>query len=263
MAPEVWDIDQVNERLAEVSPFVLPEGLFLYYAAVDDLREQTVNPRSMTQGMMNQLSENVQAVGGLESTPLCVRVDKHLEIISGHHRLRAARTAGVKHILVLLYEELSPSRIKSKQLAHNTIAGQDDPQLVKRLWDEITDIQARFEAFVDPRIFEDIPDPVRFTQIDLDLVGASKMVLIAFLPIQEMDFAGAIESILPKGEIDKAYLADAAIYEAWKETLQRVRDEVDIVSMPTAIAEMARLAIEALDARAAAADEAAADGTTE
>ena len=248
MVGQVRDIDQINERLAEISPLILPEGLRLYYAALDELREQDVNPRCVPQPMMNQLIENVGAAGALESTPLCVRVRDRIEIVSGHHRIRAARAAGIKHTLIFLYEELSPSRIRSKQLAHNTIQGQDDPQLVKRLWDEITDIQARFEAYVDPHQFDDMPKPFSFQQVDVDLVKASKTVVLAFLPIQKTDFDAAAEIIMPKGDVDQMYLADAEIYDAWRDAFKRVRTEMDIVSIPTAIAEMARLATTALDA---------------
>lgn len=256
MAQEIRDVDQINERLAEISLLIFPDGLRLYYADVDELREQNVNPRSMPQKMFEQLTENIQGAETLESAPLCVRVGDGIDIISGHHRVRAARAAGVKHILVFLYEELSCSRIKSKQLAHNTISGQDDAELVARVWQEITDIQARFEAFVDPRLFKDVPEPVKFTQVDVDLVGTSRTVVIAFLPIQMTDFDAAVEAIVPKAEADAAYIADREIYEGWRQALHRVRNDMDVVAIPTAIAEMARLALEALDARAAADGEA-------
>lgn len=255
MATEILNTQEINERLQALSPVILPPNLALYYAELDELREQTVNPRSMPQKMLNQLIENVSSSGGLESAPLCVRVGDHIEIISGHHRVRAAREAGVKRLLVYLYTELTVSQIKAKQLAHNTIAGRDDPEMVKRIWDEITDISARFEAFVDPRIFDDVPDRVKFTQIDVDLAEASRQVLILFLPVQQMDFDAAMSQIVPTVDLDTVYLAGRDIYDEWRKALQRVREEVDIVSVPTAIAEMARLAMEVLDAKAEAAEQ--------
>ena len=56
-----------------------------------------------------------------------------------------------------------------------------------------------------------------------------------------------MDVILPKGEIDQVYLADAETYEGWRQALLRVRSEMEIVSIPTAVAEMARLALAALD----------------
>lgn len=248
MAEQIRDVAAINARLAEISPLVLPSGLRLYYAQLDELVEQDVNPRSMPQQMFDQLVENVQGVGGLESLPLCVRIAERRLIISGHHRVRAARAAGVAHLLVLLYEELSPSRVKSKQLAHNTINGQDDPELVKRVWDEIAEVQARFEAFVDPRLLEAIPAPVKFKPVDVDLAASCKTVLIAFLPVQQADFEAAVEAILPQGQIDAAYLADRESYDGWRAALQQVRQSLDVVAVPTAVAQMARLALQALAA---------------
>lgn len=247
MVEKIRSPEEINERLVEISPLILPEGLALYYAALDELNEQDVNARSMPQQMFNQLVENVQAVKGLESVPLCVRVKDRIEIISGHHRVRAVREAGVSHILVMLYGGLSTSRIKSKQLAHNTIAGQDDPELIARIWEEITEVQARFEAYVDPRLLTETAKPASFKQVDVDFGALSKMILIAFLPIQHMDFEAAVEAIMPKSEVDQIYLADRKIYDAWREAFQQVRDDMDIVALPTALAAMARLAVKALE----------------
>jgi|WetSurMetagenome_2_1015567.scaffolds.fasta_scaffold106429_2 hypothetical protein len=246
MASEVRSKDEVNKTLAELSQQLFPPGLELRYVEVDELREQDVNPRSMPQAMMEQLTRNVQEAGTLESVPLCVQAGGAIQIISGHHRIRAARAAGVKLILVLLYLELAPSRVRAKQLAHNTIAGQDDPELVKRVWSQITDIQARFEAFVDPRIFDDIPKPVRFKPVDVDLQRYAKQVLVLFLSTQASDFQVAVDAIMNKLEVDQIYLASAESYEGWKDALQKVRKDLDIVAVPTAIAEMARLALKAL-----------------
>lgn len=249
MAEKVRSVDEINETLAGVSQQVLPEGLRLYYALVADLREQDVNPQSMPQPMLDQLIENVRSAGALESLPLCVLQDGVICIISGHHRLRAARAAEVSHALILLYEGLSPSRVRSKQLAHNTITGQSDPELVKRVWQQISDITARFEAFVDPRTFDDIPQPVRFKPVDVDIGKIAKTVLVVFLASQKTDFDAVVETIMPKAELDTVYLAERETYETWKEAFQKVRTELDIVSVPTAIAAMARLAMEALEAR--------------
>jgi hypothetical protein len=241
------NLDEINQKLADVSAQIFPDGLLLKYVAVDDVREQNINPRSMPQRMMEQLTENIKAVSALESVPLCVYVDKAIEIISGHHRIRAARAAGLKYILVLLYTELPRSRVRSKQLAHNTISGVDDPEMVKRVFEEIADIQARFEAYVDPRILNMMPDPVSFAPIDVNMQDLVKQTLIVFLPSQLVDFKAAVEALLPKTELDQVYLASRESYDAWRSAIRETREVLDIVSIPTAIAEMARLAMKQLE----------------
>ena len=249
MAEKVRDVTDVNARLQELSAEILPDGLTLRYVRIDELREQTLNPRSMPKGMFNQLVANIKDAGGLESLPLCVIVADHIEIISGHHRVRAAREAGVKLILVLLYESLEKSRIYSKQIAHNTISGQDDEDLLKRVWEQIVDVQARFEAYVDPKRFKNVPEPARFTQVDVDLGALSKSILIIFLASQKVNFDAAVSAIMPKAEVDAVYLAEREIYDGWMAALQRIREDLEIVSLPTAIARMATLALEALAAQ--------------
>ncbi|NIV38020.1 MAG: ParB N-terminal domain-containing protein [Anaerolineae bacterium] len=251
MAGQVRQTDEINAGLAQLGlAGLLPEGLSLYVADLDELREQDINPRSMPKKMFEQLVENIKDAGGLESIPLCVRVGKQIQIISGHHRVRAARAAEKKRILVLLYDELSVSRIKSKQLAHNTISGEDDPQMVKRVFEAIDELAAKFEAYVDPKIFDLIPQPVKFKPPDVDMAALSKTVLIVFLSAQMLDFRAAVDLIMPKADVDEVYLAQREIYESWREALQRVRDDMEVHSIPTAVAEMARLAVEALEARA-------------
>jgi hypothetical protein len=171
-------------------------------------------------------------------------------MISGHHRLRAAMAAGMDHILVYLYDELPEDRVYSKQLAHNQIFGTSDAELIKRVWDRIEDVQAKFEAFVDPRDL-DVPDPVSFTQVDVDLDALSKTILVTFLNTQYTDWSAIIEEILPSGDIDEMYLADREGDDAFAAAVGRVREDLDIVSIPTAIAEMTKLVTEALDARRA------------
>lgn len=258
------NLEETNQKLLELSRTIYPEGMRLEYVSLESLHEQDINPRSMPQRMFDQLIDNVKNSGVLESVPLCAYVNNRIEIISGHHRVRAARAAGVKNILVLVYDDITHSRLRSKQLAHNTISGTDDPEMVRRVWSEILDVQAQFEAYVDPRVFNAIPEPVKFTPVDVNVQALVKTVMIIFLPTQALDFAQAVDMINPKGEVDRIYLASKDTYDGWKVALSKVREDCDIVSLPTAIAEMARLAVETLDSRASATDsETASDNENE
>jgi hypothetical protein len=234
-------LDETNARLAEVSALIYPPSLILKLVAVDDLKEQAVNPRSMPQKMFDQMIENVKNTGQLESVPLCAQVGEEIHIISGHHRTRAARAAGVPYILVLLFLDLPESRIKAKQLAHNNISGSDDPELLRRVFEMITDVQAQFEAFVDPRVFEAIPQAVSFKPIDVQMQNAAKTVVVVFLDTQFKNFDAAVQALMPKVKTDKVYLAHKEAFDGWRDTLNRVREDCDIVSVPAALSYMAEL----------------------
>ncbi len=240
------DIEGMNRNLALLSAQIFPPGMQLMYLSVDDVREQDLNAQSMPKAMFDQLTQNIRDAGTPESVPLLAKTERGIENVSGHHRIRASRAAEVKMFLGLVYDNLPQSRIFSKQLAHNSIHGTSDPELIQRIWLQIDDVKARFESFIDPRSFEGLK-PVSFKPVDVDMVTTAKNVLIVFLPTQMIDFDAAMETILPKGDVDKVYVAHRDTFDAFKAALQQVRADLDIVNAPTALAEMARLAVERLD----------------
>jgi len=240
------DTTDINATLEALSAQVLPADMRLMYIGVDDVREQDLNAQSMPKGMFDQLVNNLKNAGAPESLPLLVQTDKGLEIVSGHHRIRAMRTAGITKTLAIVYTKLTPSQIRAKQLAHNSIHGTSDPEIIKRIWEQIDDVQARFEAFIDPAQFSDLK-PVSFKPVDVNMVNVAKTIMVVFLPTQKADFDAVIEAIMPKTQVDAVYIANREIYEEWKKAFQKVRSDLDIVNAPTALAEMARLALERLE----------------
>src|SRR3954454_4963806 len=121
-------------------------GLELWTAAIDELIEQDVNARAMPKGMFERLAETVGRDKRLESLPLCATTPRGLEIVSGHHRTRAARQAGLDELHVIVDTTgLTPDQIKARQLAHNRIQGEDNEELFKRIYESIGDVEKRLE----------------------------------------------------------------------------------------------------------------------
>lgn len=69
----------------------LGNGLEIWKVNIEDLKEQDVNARYMKAEMFERLTENIKGDGRLESLPFCALTDKGIEIVSGHHRIRAVR----------------------------------------------------------------------------------------------------------------------------------------------------------------------------
>ena len=93
------------------------------------IREQDINARIMKNEMQRQLTDNIRKRGQLESLPFCVLAEdrNQIEIISGHHRIRSGKDAGLKEFFVILdISGLNRSKIVAKQIAHNAISGFDD-----------------------------------------------------------------------------------------------------------------------------------------
>ena len=123
------------------------------------IREQDKNAHIMKPEMFRQLAENIKNRGALESLPFCALTDK-IEVISGHHRLRASKEIGLKEITVLLdVSGLTRSQIAAKQLAHNAINGFDDPSMLKEIAKLITDVDDMIESFIGKDILgEPLPN---------------------------------------------------------------------------------------------------------
>lgn len=108
--------------------------------AVTDLREQDSNAHVMPPAKFQRLVENVRKRGSLESLPYCVQPggEGPIEIVSGHHRVRAAGAAGLTNIPVLVdIAAHTRSEIVAKQLAHNALVGYDDQEMLRELLKQI------------------------------------------------------------------------------------------------------------------------------
>ena len=75
-----------------------------------------------------------------------------------HHRVRAATAASISEMFVLVdVTGLSRSQIAAKQLAHNSIEGQDNEQLLAEIYRQIEDAESKLEAFVDQKLDVELP----------------------------------------------------------------------------------------------------------
>jgi hypothetical protein len=143
MAEEIREaLNLLNQKLAGLFPYRLE------LAAPDELRLLEKNARYMKAEQFQNLVENVKKDGNLSSLPLCYREkDGKLRVLSGNHRVMAARQAGVKQVLVLVIaDEKDVDERLAIQLSYNAIAGQNDLVILKELWESIQDVQARMYA---------------------------------------------------------------------------------------------------------------------
>ena len=175
----------------------LGENMKIYLAPLDSLREQDVNARILPTQEHNTLVNNIKKRGRLESVPYCAMVDGHIEIVSGHHRIIAAREAGVSECLVLVDESgLSRSEIVAKQLAHNRLSGFDDPQTLRRLFDMLDEPSLILESGLGSDMME--PPAVDLEQSITPLLDIGwKTVTLTFLPHQFTDFAQLLDTLPP------------------------------------------------------------------
>lgn len=232
------------ERICE-----LGNGLELWLVEIDSLREQDVNARSMGKEAFLRLQTTIGRDARLESLPFCAQTAAGIEIVSGHHRVRAARAAGMSKLHVIVdVTGMTPSQIKAKQLAHNSIAGIDNAQLVAQIFAGIEDAEMRLEAFIDPKTVAQALEkaPVPPVAIDLDF----RSILILFLPYDLRKVNEAFDAIVKEARLgsDEVWLAERETFEAFREALKRAGEEYDVRNIGCVLRRMAQIVTEALGA---------------
>lgn len=176
-------------------------GLVIGKVPIDRLKEQDINARIMKKEMQDQLTANIKNRGQLESLPLLALKDGRLEIISGHHRVKSARAAGIKEIICIIdVSGLSRSKIASKQLAHNAISGFDDPSTLKEICKMLEDVDDMLESYIG-KDYIDEPMTKYDKLIAPSLDFGFKNIVFSFLryQIDDMDMLiKSLESIGPE-----------------------------------------------------------------
>lgn len=135
----------MTEKLLE-----LGSGLELWRIEIKELKEQDLNARSMKTEMFSRLTANIRDDQRLESFPFIAQTERGFEIVSGHHRVRAAIDAGLTEIYCIVdVTNLNRDAIASKQLAHNAISGEDNDELIKRIFNSIADAEQKLKTFIN------------------------------------------------------------------------------------------------------------------
>jgi ParB-like nuclease domain len=222
----------------------LGNGLWLETVTIADLKEQDVNAHVMTPATFERLVENIRRTGRLESTPYCAQPNGTgaVEVVSGHHRIRAARKAGLTDVEVLIdRNDLTRSQIIAKQLAHNAIVGTDDQDLVRQLVAQITSVDDLLESGLGEDL---LPTPEKF-KVTLFAPHADykwKTARFVFLSHQLDQFTDLAKSF--QSEDKTLVVGFDAQFEAFIKAVAAFGKERNIVSAATAISVLTELATE-------------------
>jgi hypothetical protein len=222
----------------------LGNGLELWKVHPSTLREQDVNARAMPKAMFERLSQTIARDKRLESLPLCAKTERGLEIISGHHRVRAGTAAGLSGMFTLVdVTGLTRSQITAKQLAHNAIEGTDNEQLLGEIYRQIEDADSKLEAFVDAKLDIELPK-VKIEGLDVEI--DFKTVLLIFLPRVKERLDRALEYLRSSGQrLDGVYIASDSDYAPLEKAVRKINEEYDVRVVADILGKMAALALQA------------------
>ena len=215
----------------------LGSGISLCYADVTILKEQDLNARIMKDDMFQQLVQNIKKRGQLESLPYCAVVNDKVEIISGHHRIKASKEAGLKRIPILLdYSGLNRSQISAKQLAHNSISGFDDQDVLREISKLITDVDDMLEAFVNVEPLDTNEEtPVVHIASELDW----KQISLTFFQHQLNDLNELVKNLdVNPDVVGVARLSD---FDNFVATLKATQKFEDVKNLSTAVSVMVNI----------------------
>lgn len=184
------------------------------------------NARYMTNQQLQRLVDNIKEDGCLTSVPLAQQLpDGTLLVLSGNHRVEAAIEAlgpDTEVDVMVTLDDLPRARQVALQLSHNSIVGQDDPVILKALYEEIEDIDWR-----------------EYAGLDDDTLGLLDKIDIAALSEPNLEFQSLSIMFLPHElEAAKAVMDDAVSMirsgdERWAALYQehdRLLDALDLTT---------------------------------
>jgi hypothetical protein len=219
------------------------------------------NARYMRAPVFQQLVDNITRDGVLTQLPTI-----HEDVVlSGNHRVQAAIKAGLEEadcIEVLgelgdgeVLKALSHERAVAIQLSHNALTGEDDPNMLAALYEELPLEFKTYSGITD--------DMLRREDIDLSALSAGGIqyqeVQLVFLPEEATAFVDLVERMQKLGKKAERLVVLTGTLGDWDgffDTLVRVKDGLNIKNTAIAIRAMAELAADKLDEIIAATQEA-------
>lgn len=205
-----------------------------------------INARYMRQETYQRLVENIKSDGVLTQDPLIWRIhDDHTQtptddehqylVLSGNHRTSAAIDAGLTLIDAIAIDEyLTPDRRVALQLSHNAISGEDDPAILKTIYEGIDDVEMRIYSGLDDKTL-DLMDKVSIVSIS-EANLEFQTISMTFLPDEVEQVEAIWESVKKQIAGSKtAYLARWSDYDRFLDGLATASDANNIKNTATAL----------------------------
>jgi hypothetical protein len=248
-------LDAANESLAGVMPYRLA------FVDPDEIELLTKNARFMRNDTFRQLVDNVKRDGQLSSVPLLYG----RKALSGNHRVMAAREAkkagalnGGKVLCLEWVGEMGGEQQVAMQLSHNAIAGEDNLQVLKDLYDGIADLGLKAYSGIDEELRKKLAE-LKLEQISEPRL-IFKTVTLMFLPAEIDQFKQILKDVEKLLAEDLTYVAKRDDYLPFFEMLADAKDGLNIKNSAVALLEIMKRGLEAVKA---AKPEQQNDGTTD
>lgn len=196
-----------------------------------------LNARFMRHEQYQQLVANLRRDEALTSTPFVwhdVETGDRI-VLSGNHRTKAAMEAGIQEVTWLeTSDPLTESQRLAIQLSHNSIAGEDDPAILKTLYEKIDDLDLRQYAGLDDATLE------LLAELDSPSLGEANLTFqtlaIVFLPDDLKDAQEVLRDALAlSASADAAWVAQLRQYDQTMAALDLASKSYDVTNVATAL----------------------------
>lgn len=199
---------------------------------IRNIEEAPVNANVMSESDFKRLVASIKEDGCLTSSVTLMEKtgSKAFVCISGHHRIKAAKTAGINTVPALILEPLPESTRIRLQLQHNDIHGSSDEQILRELQASLIGIDI---TLVDYKLqVEQSADVFSHTPILFEYVN------ICMKPETRQDFHAMIEQLggcdnllIEKEQYEELRkLMTVAFKKGFKTPGQAMRKFLDIVT---------------------------------
>ena len=227
-------IEEMNRTLKEASTLLYGDGLRIQVVNPKEVIPLKKNARYMLKQQFDQLVENLRKDQRLESVPLCYEMPNgRIQVLSGNHRVKAAVSAGIQRILVLVIcEEMTVGKKRAKQLSHNAISGQDDIQILADIWIEMNDLQDKLYSGLDSETIKEI-EKFSFEGFGAQAIR-TEQVTFWFLPEEVERLDELIEDCALKLQGD-VYMAPLKAYDKLWQAIVNVKKHLEIKNTAVAL----------------------------
>ncbi|MDQ1018899.1 ParB/Srx family N-terminal domain-containing protein [Streptomyces afghaniensis] len=248
-----WDTSNPARDVMQIG-----EDLYIRWVDVSSLREQDINAQVMQPRHFERLTGNIRKRGMVESLPYCHQPNGEgpIEVISGHHRSRAARAAGLAQIPAIIdTRAMRRSEVIAKQIAHNELHGDPDKDVLAQLVSMIDNVDDLIATGLDENQLPTVePDDTKLAipHGEFDWRAATLM----FLPHQMEDFKEAVTAIA--SGTDLVGVAPVEMFEEFAAAVYafgRCKDVRNFTTMIALLTDIARREVEEHAKQAAEQDE--------
>lgn len=229
-----------NEKVAD-----LDGGLQVWKLDAATIKEQDVNAQVMDKRRMKILTSNIKNRGALESLPYVYKEGDTFQVVSGHHRIRAAVAAGFTQIYALVEtNHLTKSQITSKQIAHNELVGEADSEILAQLVKQMDEA----DDLIASGLTEEWLNSIKGESIAIEVPNLDfgwRKVEMAFLPKQFDEFETLCKAIDSKAEM--VGVVDESMYSQFCDAMVRYGRTKNIKSFGAIVSRLTEIALREID----------------